>query len=106
MVDQKTMIEEAEGYIFDLFNEKLSHDYLYHSYQHTLETVEACKKIAKAYPEISEDDMEILLVAAWFHDSGYIDVYKAMKKKAKKLPKLFWSKENVLSIKLKEYLIV
>lgn len=104
MVDQKTMIEEAEGYIFDLFNERLSHDYLYHSYQHTLEIVEACKKIAKAYPEISEDDMEILLLAAWFHDSGYIHVYKGHEEKSKEIARAFLEEKKSTEDKIQRVL--
>ncbi|HEY1055484.1 MAG TPA: HD domain-containing protein, partial [Emticicia sp.] len=74
MKTNNPVIKNASEYVFDLFKEKLSGDHVYHSYKHTLETVKGCKKLAGAY-NLSTRDFEILMLAAWFHDTGYTSVY-------------------------------
>jgi putative nucleotidyltransferase with HDIG domain len=77
----KSLFEEINEYVFNLFKEKLSHQYVYHNYQHTLETVEAAEKLAKEC-ELEGEDLEVLLIAAWFHDTGYIYSYKNHEEKS------------------------
>lgn len=70
-----TVVKDAEEYVFNLFKEKLPNDYVYHNFNHTLETVKACKKLSKSY-NLTNRDYEVLMLAAWFHDTGYISVYE------------------------------
>ncbi|WP_294820201.1 Pycsar system effector family protein [uncultured Flavobacterium sp.] len=65
------IVQKAESYVFHLFKDKLSPDYIYHNFNHTLRVVNNAAVIAKE--EGAEEDMEIILLAAWFHDVGYID---------------------------------
>jgi len=75
MKNANPIIKSAEEYVFNLFKEKLPPDHVYHNYKHTLQTVKACKSIAKAY-NLSSRDFEILILAAIFHDTGYIETYQ------------------------------
>lgn len=70
-----TVVKDAEEYVFNLFKEKLPNDYVYHNYNHTIETVKACKKLSKSY-NLTNRDYEVLMLATWFHDTGYISVYE------------------------------
>jgi putative nucleotidyltransferase with HDIG domain len=81
MDQSKNLFEEISQYVFNLLKEKLSHQHVYHNYQHTLETTEAAEKLAKEC-ELSDEDMEVLLIAAWFHDTGYISSYADHEKKS------------------------
>lgn len=65
-----TIIEQAEDFVKKLLKDKLSDSFLYHNLGHTSSVVEAVKTIGKAQA-VSEDEMELLLLAAWFHDTGY-----------------------------------
>lgn len=65
------IIEKAEQFVFTLFKDKLSPAYTYHNFNHTLRVVEAVKKISKA-EKPSENEYTALLLAAWFHDTGYV----------------------------------
>lgn len=65
-------VSKAEDHIFHLFKDKLSPDYIYHNFNHTLRVVRAVETIAKA-EKVSEEVTEALLIAAWFHDVGYIN---------------------------------
>ena len=58
--------EYVAGFIADNFTEKIC----YHNIDHTLEVVEACEFIG-AKLKISKKDLEIVILAAWFHDTGY-----------------------------------
>ncbi|AWI26204.1 Pycsar system effector family protein [Flavobacterium pallidum] len=64
------IIEKAEQFVFTLFKDKLSPAYTYHNFNHTLRVVEAVKKISEA-EKPAENEHTALLLAAWFHDTGY-----------------------------------
>lgn len=66
------ILEKAENNVFHLFKDRLSPDYIYHNFNHTLRVVTAAKDIAQG-ENISKEDTEMLLLAAWFHDTGYIE---------------------------------
>lgn len=70
-----TIVKDAAEYVFNLFKDKLPGDYVYHNYNHTAETVKACKKLSKSY-NLTSRDYEVLLLAALFHDTGYITTYE------------------------------
>ncbi len=69
-----TIVKDASEYVFNLFKDRLPGDYVYHNYNHTAETVKACKKLSKSY-NLTSRDYEVLLLAAIFHDTGYITTY-------------------------------
>lgn len=64
-------IEEAENFVCKLLKDKLSVLYFYHDCNHTLEVVAAVKELSKE-EKLSPLESEIVLLAAWFHDVGYI----------------------------------
>lgn len=67
---QNQFLIEVESYVRDLFSKRLGNDVLYHTISHTIEVVKAVDLIAKD-ENISEGDIEILRIAAWFHDTGH-----------------------------------
>ncbi len=69
------MVKDVAEYVFNLFKDKLPNDYVYHNYNHTLDTVKGCKKLSKSY-NLSSRNYEVLMLAAWFHDTGYIETYQ------------------------------
>ncbi len=66
------LLLKAEAYIFNLFKDKLSSEYIYHDYLHTLRVVTAINELIKG-EHILEPDATHLKLAAWFHDAGYIE---------------------------------
>jgi HD superfamily phosphodiesterase len=67
-----TLIQAAEVYVAEFYRTHFSDKYIFHDFQHTKEVVEATRQIAAGY-ELTEQEMENLLLAAWFHDIGYIE---------------------------------
>lgn len=68
------IIKKASAFVEKLYKEKLPEKYHYHSFAHTEEVVEISEEIADYY-DISGDDLETLLLAGWFHDTGYTKEY-------------------------------
>ncbi|MEO7923377.1 MAG: Pycsar system effector family protein [Chitinophagaceae bacterium] len=68
--NQLPLLQEAEAHVTDLLSNKLSKSIRFHTLQHTQEVVTACEKIA-GQQDIPGDDRLALLLAAWFHDTGY-----------------------------------
>ena len=68
------IIKQAEQFVNQYFKDNLSSVYSYHNMEHTRHVVQAAKQLAEEEEEeeeINPEDLEILLVAAWFHDIGY-----------------------------------
>ncbi|OUJ75786.1 Pycsar system effector family protein [Hymenobacter crusticola] len=68
------IITQADAYITALFEKKLPGQLVYHSLKHTQTTVREAQALGKA-AGLSDSDLEVLVLAAWFHDAGYLEVY-------------------------------
>lgn len=64
------LILKAEKFVEELFKEKLPPVFTYHNFDHTNEVIQAVIEVANYY-QISHEDKEKLIIAAWFHDTGY-----------------------------------
>jgi len=71
----KEIVNKAHQYVQKIFNEHAPPENVYHNLSHTTEVVSAAKEIAAA-EGVSDDDLELLIIAAWFHDSGYVKTCK------------------------------
>lgn len=73
MVDtQNALITAAKKYVTEFYEVNFSEKYVFHNFQHATEVVEATRQIAAGYA-LTDTEMEILLLAAWFHDIGYVE---------------------------------
>lgn len=70
-IEQYTILESAEIHVQNFFEKHISNKYAFHDLQHTRNVVSAVKEIAAQYDDISERELELLELAAWFHDMGY-----------------------------------
>jgi predicted metal-dependent HD superfamily phosphohydrolase len=70
------IVEKAESFVLQLMNEKLNPNFLYHNFSHTQYVVNHIKEITEG-ENLSVEDTEIIVLAGWFHDTGYaIDIKK------------------------------
>jgi predicted metal-dependent HD superfamily phosphohydrolase len=65
------IIQNAEDFVFNLLKDNLSISYTYHNFNHTQKVVTAAKHLL-LNEKITPEENEILIIAAWFHDTGYI----------------------------------
>jgi predicted metal-dependent HD superfamily phosphohydrolase len=63
------LIENISHYIDSLLQNNPS-DFVYHNLQHTKDVADIVKDVAEN-SGIDEEEKELLLIAAWFHDTGY-----------------------------------
>ena len=66
----KILLANAEQYVRSFFEEKISPDYVFHNFPHAEAVAKSALEIGKAY-QLSERELTILQIAAWFHDLGY-----------------------------------
>ncbi len=68
---REEFLNQVRDYVRNYFRENSPPENVYHNLTHTSEVVDAVKEIAKA-EGINDDDLELILIAAWFHDLGYV----------------------------------
>lgn len=93
-MDQNTLIDKATTFVARLFKNELSTKYVYHNFTHTRETAEAAHE-AGSYYQLSEKDCYRLLLAAWFHDTGYVKTYNGHEEASMQIARDFLKKEGV-----------
>jgi len=66
------IVQEAANYVTNLIEKNHQSSYTYHNLEHTQKVVKHALKIGQE-SDLTEDELEMLQLAAWFHDSGYYD---------------------------------
>ncbi|HVF82358.1 MAG TPA: Pycsar system effector family protein [Flavisolibacter sp.] len=64
------LLAATRTYVTDLINHRVKPEFVFHNLEHTEDVVEACSRIADFY-QLAEDERLPLMLAAWFHDTGY-----------------------------------
>ncbi len=93
----------AGKYISRLFVEKLPGDLVFHNFHHTTNVVRGVKEISR-HLHIGHEQREILLLAAWFHDSGHTVKYIGHEAVSQQIAKAWLIKENYPTTKLQQVL--
>ena len=79
----KNLLSETEDFAREILNTRSHKDLLFHTIVHTEQVVVAAKEIGLK-SGVSEQDIENLMLAAWFHDLGYVEVYDGHEEISKK----------------------
>ncbi|MDT0644258.1 DUF5706 domain-containing protein [Zunongwangia sp. F363] len=87
------LIEKAEKFVQNLFREELPNTYIYHDYKHTQRVVKSTKELIDN-SEINVKQEEALILAAWFHDTGYTKTYKGHEEESVKIATCFLEENN------------
>ena len=64
------LLTRIQSYITDHFRNHVNPVFVFHNLLHTQQVVAACEEMAEYY-KIPDEDRLALIIAAWFHDSGY-----------------------------------
>ncbi|HIB48933.1 MAG TPA: HD domain-containing protein [Flavobacteriaceae bacterium] len=78
------MLAKVEKYCTSLLSSTNIKKLPFHNLLHTQEVVQNAKFLCKEM-HISRTDKELLLMAAWFHDTGFIETYSGHEEISKKL---------------------
>ncbi len=63
-------LELVQKHVAVYFKENMPVKYCFHNYDHTLQVIKGIELIG-AKEGVDQDDMKLLKIAAWFHDTGY-----------------------------------
>lgn len=69
------LVAEAAIFVYNTYKENLPESILFHTHQHAVDVSSAADKIArKSIPD--ERTRTLVVLAAWFHDIGYVESYE------------------------------
>jgi predicted metal-dependent HD superfamily phosphohydrolase len=91
-----------KNHIFSLCKNDLPTQVVYHNFDHIADVVSAVEEIGRA-EGVAESDLELLLIAAWFHDIGFINTIDNHEDSSKLfaetyLTKINYSKDKTASV--------
>ena len=74
--------------------------YVYHDLQHTQNVVDGAKEIGAQY-KLDDQEMELLVIAAWFHDTGYAEGPEGHEERSCAIAKAYLKDQNFSPADLK-----
>lgn len=87
------LLQQSEDFVCNLLKDKLSNLYCYHNFNHTSSVVNATIELC-AEENMNEEETELLLIAAWFHDTGYTHGYENHEEESTKIATAFLQSKN------------
>ena len=88
------IIALAEAHVIDFFKRNIGAEYVFHDIQHVKNVVGAVKLVGEGCG-INGRQIELLQLAAWFHDTGYVKGAEGHEERSCKFAVDFLSKHNV-----------
>lgn len=88
------LINDAEQFVFDLLKNELDQTFLYHNYKHTERVLKSTREIIE-HTDLSEEEAQILEIAALFHDTGYIEGSEHHEERSVEIASKFLKEQNV-----------
>lgn len=87
------LIEKVREYVLALLKSKIPSNNVYHDVEHTINVAETAEIIGRA-SKLNDEELETVVIAAWFHDVGYIDKVEGHEELSAKYAEEFLLKEN------------
>jgi hypothetical protein len=99
MEQHPDIVTKASEFVFDLFKSRLSEHLVYHTFGHTEEVARTAGKIGRGM-KLGEEGIEVVLLAAWFHDTGYTELYRGHEEVSVRIATEFLEKERYAKEKI------
>lgn len=88
------LLKNVETHVTQLLSESLDSRYLYHNLRHTQRVVQSTKELAEHYT-LKGDAYQELMLAAWFHDTGYTEGHESHETRSCKIAETYLKKEEL-----------
>jgi len=95
--------QQAEEFIRDLFEKEIHERLTYHDIVHT-EYVAGRARLIAQNSGLSDEEMNLAIVAAWFHDSGFVARSKDHEEESKKIARQFLSSKGIEEAQIEKVL--
>lgn len=93
-MNQHSILEEAKAYVTNFIEEHQNKKIIYHTLHHTKTVVEVARQISTD-GGLSNNDLLITLMAAWFVDTGYYKDYEQHEEASAQVAENFLRKAGV-----------
>ncbi|WP_026450333.1 HD domain-containing protein [Aequorivita capsosiphonis] len=97
---ENDILKTVRSYCEELLNKSRCKSLQFHNYQHTLNVVQSVEVIA-VKSQLSEEDLELVLISAYFHDVGNIETNRQHEMLSCSIARKFLEKENYAEDKIK-----
>lgn len=88
------LLQEAEEYASQALATQLKPGFTYHTIDHTRQVVYACREIG-INSGLSSEQIDLLVLAAWFHDLGYIVKYDGHEEESMRIAREFLEARSI-----------
>lgn len=96
----ENIVLEAEKHVISYLNNNLDASFVYHNLAHTQRVVGKINELLEENP-LSETEKQQLLIAAWFHDTGFTKTVEGHEKESVKIATQFLKSHNVFEENIK-----
>jgi predicted metal-dependent HD superfamily phosphohydrolase len=90
------ILSSTENQLLSYFNENIGAEYVFHDLQHTRNVVEAVVELGNAC-NLTDKELNLLQLAAWFHDTGYKEGAEGHEERSSKLATDFLTAQGIAS---------
>lgn len=90
----ENILSEVENHVVKYISENLDSNFVYHNLAHTQRVVEKVNELTEE-GDISEEEKQQLLIAAWFHDTGFTKTIDGHEEESAKLAIEYLKKQGV-----------
>jgi predicted metal-dependent HD superfamily phosphohydrolase len=101
MIKEVDLLSKVKKYCTGLLENAKCKNLPFHNIEHTLEVI-ANTKVILGKTTASKEEAETVLIAAWFHDVGFSELYNGHEEVSIKLANEFLNKEGYSSDEIKE----
>jgi predicted metal-dependent HD superfamily phosphohydrolase len=88
------IVQESEKFIRDLFEKEIQENLRYHDIIHTEYVAGQAEKIGIS-SGLSEEELQIVIIAAWFHDSGFVSRSDGHEEESQNIARKFLSSQEM-----------
>lgn len=93
-MNYQLITEQAEIYVRNYFTAHYKPEFVYHNLKHTEYVASHAKEIANHF-QLNEKDYFVVIVSAWFHDTGYFTAPENHEQESARLAKNFLLEKEV-----------
>ena len=98
------IVQKSERFVRDLFEKEMPEHLTYHDIEHT-EYVVNQSRIIGQNSGLTEEEINTVMVAAWFHDSGFVSTSIGHEKKSQELAREFLTSAGVPKDQIKDVIL-
>ncbi|MCB0853185.1 MAG: HD domain-containing protein, partial [Bacteroidetes bacterium] len=87
------ILSATEAFARDILTNKIDKEFTYHTLPHTVQVVDATEEIGR-HIGLTNSEIEVLKVAAWLHDLGYVRKYIGHERDSIAIAREFLTEQN------------